>query len=33
MQSGYRNGIWHRIMFNAHNEEWKKINNEWNRTD
>ena len=31
IQSGYRNGIWHRNMYNAHNEKWKKTNNGMNR--
>ena len=32
IQSGYRNGIWHRIMCHARNENWKKTNNKRNRT-
>ena len=32
MQSGYRNGIRHRKMYQADNEKWKKTNNRRNKT-
>ena len=33
IRPGYRNGIWHRKMCHAHNENWKKRNNGRNKTD
>ena len=31
IQPGYRNGVWHRKMYHAHNEKWKNANNRRNR--
>ena len=32
MQSGYRNGIWHRKMCHVHNMKWEKTNNGRDKT-